>query len=127
MIKNYTSFMNESADLSKYDINFVLDGLNRYMSDEFNLVHNMNIILNDRSRDWYMDIGRYLYDKNGKEKIERLFPFIKDDSDKTISFLSTMFITSILDQNSLEKMFGSPICHSRFGEGFDKKRKYNYT
>lgn len=32
---------------------------------------------------------------------------------------ASMFVTSTLDENALKKMFGEPILHSEFGEGFD--------
>jgi len=42
-----------------------------------------------------------------------------DSSERTYSSIAILFTTSILDEFSLKKMFGDPIFHNEFGEGFD--------
>ena len=86
----------------------------------------MNILLNDRSKDWYNDLGEYFYNiTKGKlpEEISRYIQPRKRGLYSEYSFGAIQFITAILDDESLRKMFGEPLYHSEFGEGF--KGEYN--
>jgi hypothetical protein len=103
---------------------------NEYISGKPLFATTLNILMNDRSCQWYSLIGKYfnetmsddffkkqgfnLFDKDGKLK----------ESDER--FLGTLFICEYLNEITLKKMFGNPIKHSEFGEGFDRKRKYDY-
>lgn len=105
-----------------------------YVSDGYKLTPIMNILMNDYGNDWYAKIGKYFFDKVGKsflEKdhyklIERLKkPLIKKDS--VYRMIGIYFITTYLSESSLKEMFGQPINHSEFGEGFKPKRKYEFS
>ena len=95
----------------------------------------MNIIMNNRSKDWYVELGKYINQTLDIEKIPYLSFFtdklkerkalvkrIKDfviPETQTYSSISIHFLTGVLDEKALENMFGKPIFHDEFGEGFD--------
>ncbi len=87
----------------------------------------MNILLNDRTKDWYSEIGKYLVSVyNGdlpgdlsyfKDKLKN-----KNLPKKTIDVygsIGSMFLTSTLDESAMLKIFGPGLYHDEFGEGFD--------
>jgi len=96
----------------------------------------MNILMNNRSKDWYAELGKYIDDKinlsqhdhfdyiekhrpkKNKNLITKLVNF-KDIHNRFYFSISSTFLTSVLNQESLFKMFGNPILHNEFGEGFD--------
>lgn len=49
--------------------------------------------------------------------IKKLKYFSSDE--RIYSSIAIDFLTSVLDDKALENMFGEPILHSEFGEGFD--------
>ena len=95
----------------------------------------MNIILNNRSKDWYTELGKYIDETLDIEKIPELSFFvdevkrergvitkIKNFVSSRLSVYSSIaihFLTGVLDEKALENMFGKPIFHDEFGEGFD--------
>lgn len=95
----------------------------------------MNLMMNNRSKDWYAELGKYIVDTLDIEKIPHLAFFadklkkqktivtkMKDyfnSPDKTFSSIAIFFLTSALNETTLKKMFGDPILHDEFGEGFD--------
>lgn len=101
----------------------------------------MNILLN-KNMYAYSDIGKYLLDKGYipeiySEKSKNLYNIYKNGNtfQKTFNrndikiFLrmsAIMLLTSGLDEKVLTSLFGKPIKHSEFGEGFDRKRKYSF-
>ena len=95
----------------------------------------MNIIMNNRSENWYAELGKYITENLDIEKIPYLSYFsdklkkekslitkIKDfviPNNQTYTSISISFLTGGLDEKALENMFGKPIFHDEFGEGFD--------
>jgi uncharacterized lipoprotein YehR (DUF1307 family) len=95
----------------------------------------MNIIMNNRSENWYAELGKYINEKLDIEKIptlsflsdrlkerKNLVTKIKDfisPEVRTYESISMFFLTSSLDEKALENMFGKPLLHDEFGEGFD--------
>jgi hypothetical protein len=95
----------------------------------------MNIIMNNRSENWYGELGLYITEtldiekipylsffvdklKERKGIITKLKDFISPDS-RIYTSIAIHFLTGALDEKALEKMFGKPYLHSEFGEGFD--------
>ncbi len=97
----------------------------------------MNIIMNNRSEDWYAELGKYITETLDIEKIPYLSYFseklkkekslitkIKDfvsPNNQTYTSIAISFLTGGLDEKPLEDMFGKPIFHDEFGEGFDSE------
>ena len=95
----------------------------------------MNIIMNNRSEDWYAELGKYITENLDIEKIPYLSYFseklkkekslitkIKDfvsPNEQIYTSIAISFLTGGLDEKSLENMFGKPLLHDKFGEGFD--------
>ena len=95
----------------------------------------MNIIMNNRSEDWYAELGKYITETLDIEKIPYLSYFseklkkekslitkIKDfvsPNNQTYTSITISFLTGGLDEKALENMFGKPLLHDEFGEGFD--------
>lgn len=110
------------------------DILNKYVNGEINFTPIANIIFNSNI-DIYEDIGKYLFmkfsgsfpeplsifNKTNKSGIKSFLSFKKD---RSMSSLGIMFLTSTLSEDVLKTLYGRGIKHSKFGEGFDKKRKY---
>lgn len=117
--------------ISKFE-DFNLE-LHDYISGRLKLVPIMNVLMNDHSKEWYSLIGKYFLEQYGAENLQQhkiLLDRIKTgnhrDKDTSYRMLGIYFITSYLDENSLIEMFGKPLYHSEFGEGFEPNRKYEH-
>lgn len=95
----------------------------------------MNIMMNNRSENWYAELGKYITEELDIEKIPylsflvdklkerkglitKIKDFISPES-RTYTSIAISFLTGVLDEKALENMFGKPIFHDEFGEGFD--------
>jgi hypothetical protein len=109
--------------------------LKDYSEGKIHYTPIMNIILNNRSKNWYDELGKYITETLDIGKIPEL-DFISDRLNKRKSVLTkikdfltedsrlyfsvaSFFLTSALNKKSLENMFGKPILHDEFGEGFE--------
>jgi hypothetical protein len=97
----------------------------------------MNIMLNNRTKDWYDELGKYIVQNLEIEKIPSLQFFaekLKEPKglvksmfkDRTYSSIAIFFLTSSLDPKALKKMFGTPLKHNEFGEGIEGS-KFDYA
>lgn len=108
--------------------------LEKYVKGEINYTPIMNIFINNRTKDWYAELGKYIdetididqvpdfafYSKHRpKNNIATKIKGFLGDGNRFYFGIASMFVTSTLDENALKKMFGEPILHSEFGEGFD--------
>lgn len=111
--------------------------LKDYVSGEIHYTPINNIMLNNRSKEWFSELGRYIMDtldtdsiteleffskkfKEEKNLITKIKDFIdKDKENRVLFFIASSFFTSVLDEQSLRKMFGEPLFHDEFGEGFE--------
>ena len=92
----------------------------------------MNIIMNNRSENWYAELGKYITEtldiekipylgfyadklKERKSIITKIKDFISPES-RTYTSVAIHFLTGVLDEKALENMFGKPIFHDEFGE-----------
>ena len=112
--------LNESNDfewtktIEPHNIISVPNEFENYLDGRIELTSNLNILINDRSRDWYEYLGEYTYHyyiTSGKN-----IPMLDFSLDR-LSSLGIQVVTGIGD--NLKKMFGEPIYHDHFGEGFD--------
>lgn len=109
------------------------DKLQKYINGEIFFTPIMNIMINNRSKDWYAELGKYIdesidiskvpdfafYEKNRPKNIAtKIKDFLSNDN-RFYFGIASMFITSTLDESALKKMFGDPVLHNEFGEGFD--------
>lgn len=111
--------------------------LKDYVSGEIHYTPINNIMLNNRSKEWFSELGRYIMDtldtdsiteleffskkfKEEKNLITKIKDFIdKDKENRVLFFIASSFFTSVLDEQSLRRMFGEPLFHDEFGEGFE--------
>lgn len=109
--------------------------LKDYTEGKSNFTSILGILMNNQSKKWYTELGKYIVDTLDTQKIPELEFYIDklknqkkiitkikdyfDSSERTYSSIAILFTTSILDEFSLKKMFGDPIFHDEFGEGFD--------
>lgn len=110
--------------------------LNDYVAGKSNYTPIMNIMLNsDRKNNWYAKLGLYITETLDIEKIPYLSFFadklkekkgiitkIKDfvsPESRNYTSIAIHFLTGVLDEKALKDMFGEPIYHSEFGEGFE--------
>lgn len=101
--------------------------LEKYVKGEINYTPIMNIFINNRTKDWYAELGKYIDETIDINQVPDFAFCSKHYNAKFKGFLddrfyfgiASMFVTSTLDENALKKMFGEPILHSEFGEGFD--------
>ena len=109
--------------------------LKDYIKGKTHYTPIMNIMMNNRSKDWYVELGKYITETLDIEKIPEL-DFLADRLNKKKSVLTkikdflnednriyfsvaSFFLTSALNKKSLENMFGKPLLHDEFGEGFE--------
>jgi len=109
--------------------------LKDYTGGKKNYTPIMNIIMNNRSENWYAELGKYITEeldiekipylgfyadklKERKSVITKIKDFISPES-RTYTSVAIHFLTGVLDEKTLENMFGKPIFHDEFGEGFD--------
>ena len=109
--------------------------LQDYSQGKIHYTPIMNLMMNNRSKDWYSELGKYIVDNLDIEKIPELAFYtdklkkqktivtkMKDyfnSPDRTFSSIAISFLTSALDEEALKKLFGDPILHDEFGEGFE--------
>ena len=109
--------------------------LKNYTKGKTHYTPIMNIMMNNRSENWYAELGKYITEELDIEKIPYLSFFvdklkerkglitkIKDfisPESRTYTSVAINFLTGVLDEKALENMFGKPIFHDEFGEGFD--------
>ena len=108
--------------------------LKDYLGGLTKFTKSSNLIFNDHSKkDWFSEIGKYVNDNLDISKIESL-SFLKDMiKEQTFcqkikskigigrditSSIGIHFMTSTLDDVALRNMFGEPLLHDEFGEGF---------
>ena len=111
--------------------------LEDYTSGKINYTTLLSIFMGNRDKDWYEELGKYICSKIDISTIPSLRFFadkikesplkkIKDFTgfnDRTYSSIGIFFLTGTLDFETLKKLFGEPILHNKFGEGFDKEYK----
>lgn len=115
--------------------------LEDYVNGDLNLTSNLNILVNERSRDWYSYVGKELYEfykRSGKNipQIDMFSTMIDDQLAKEAKQIQSIgrritngtrqysqlgiFVFTGMEEDALIRMFGDePIYHDHFGEGFD--------
>ena len=106
--------------------------LKDYVDGRIDFVSQMNVFMNDRAKDYYLELGKYFvnaFEKSGKtppqyihvpkEKniLRHLFNF---NTQREYTSAAIFFLTSMIDLHFLKHAFGEPLYHDEFGEGFDK-------
>ena len=106
--------------------------LKDYTGGKIHFTPIMNLMMGNRSKDWYAELGKYIVDTIDIEKVPQL-SFLADKLKqktnivtKISDFLSggnhlyfsvsSFFLTSALDDEALRKMFGEPLLHDEYGE-----------
>jgi len=107
------------------------DELVKYMASEYYYEPQMNILLNDPKNDWYKAIGKRMWQQfegNLPLSLKGFGEVIKDSSwkgrlkrlnGKIYTRMAIYFLTSTLGPDLLKDLFGEPLLHSEFGEGFN--------
>ena len=121
--------------------------LKYYTSGVTNYETQLNIFLGDRrntKKDSYVELGKYIVNVFGDDlpqnlsffsdkvnierctkgvrlqyEIERALNVFSDQLNSTYSSIAIFFLTGTIYIEALEKMFGYPLYHDEFGEGFD--------
>lgn len=123
-LKKFDNFISENIDSSIDQKKLFKE----YLDGDLHLVNIINILMNDMKNKWYSKIGEYFIETVGLDFLEKNHPSIreniKNNRDNILRFIGILFITGYLNEQNLKKMFGEPIKHSEFGEGFERKRKY---
>jgi hypothetical protein len=100
--------------------------LNQYMNGQLDLTNSLNVLMRVRNKNYYEDIGEYFIDKcfsinKNTNEIEFIKNAYKNTTKKDKYVSAAIFLmTSFINKKSLKKMFGEPIYHNEFGEGFDE-------
>lgn len=95
-----------------------LNKLNEYIKGKINLSPIINLIYNNNL---FEDIGEYIIDNVNIDNYPE-FNYIKKSKLPNSDLLSNytiIFTTGILNDKTLKNMFGDPIYHNEFGEGFE--------
>jgi len=123
--------------------------LKNYGDGLLNLTPIANILMNDHTKDWYVEIGKYILKVfkpdelpdtlpfrdeikklvNNKTKIGRVLNFLgKSPIEERIhSSLGIFFVTASLDNDTLNKLWGEPLWHREFGEGGKGMRRGTFA
>jgi hypothetical protein len=109
--------------------------LEDYTAGKIHFTPIIFMMMNNRSKDWYAELGKYITNtldiekiteleflskklKEKKKIVTKIKDFMSDDNNLYFS-VANHFLTSVLNEVTLRKMFGEPILHNEFGEGFD--------
>ena len=92
------------------------DKLNDYVGGKLKFTPISNILMNDRTKDYYSEIGKYINDTLEISDIPSL-SFFESKPKMKFSSIGIFFLTATLDEEALKNMFGEPIFHNKFGEG----------
>lgn len=111
--------------IKKY-INFSYEQeLKDWMDGKVNYTRDMNILMNDRSKNWYSELGKYIFDTlkgNYPVHVKHVIDYnkgkIMNDNDDFYRSIAIFFMTSDIGWKSGHKLWGSPLYHDEFGEGF---------
>lgn len=102
----------------------------------------MNPLMNNRSKDWYVEIGKFIHSElkdcgignlsfymesiKSLEAESLVMSFLNQDKKKqALRGLAIMFLTDL--EPELKSLLGRPLFHSKFGEGFKRKSKTSYA
>lgn len=94
-----------------------------------NITSSFNILINDTKNEWYSKIGQEIINIYGIDNLPLIFSysvnklknkkFTKFNKENDIHReIAIYFLTGYLCDDKLEELFGEPIRHSEFGEGF---------
>jgi hypothetical protein len=113
--------------------------LQKYVNGDINYIPLLNIFTvsysKKNNKDLYAELGKYIFDSfdgnlpdklkyhenllKGK-KIAKFSAFDAEDNKKQIySSVAIYFLAEVVDADVLKKLFGEPIYHNEFGEGFE--------
>lgn len=116
----------------------MINKLQEYVDGEKDYTKITNYFFNNREKDWMVELGKYITDTIDIEKEPALSFFadklpkkniitkinIFNNYDSIYGSIAIYFLTAALGPKELIELFGSPIYHDQFGEGFDKKDRY---
>ena len=101
-------------------VNEINSELQNYLdnSDENQTV--LTIFLNNNeNKDYYKKLGKYII-KTFNGELPKELKFIENSINKRKnSTVAIFFLTGVLSDDILRKIFGEPILHNEFGEGFE--------
>lgn len=111
--------------IKKY-INFSYEKeLKDLMDEKITYTRDMNILMNDHSKNWYSELGKYIFNTlkgNYPPYVKHNIDYYKNKGGKmgndAYRYISIFFMTSDLGWKSGHKLWGSPLYHDEFGEGF---------
>jgi hypothetical protein len=116
MIKKFESYSKELSD---------------YVKGKTKLTPQMNILINDRSKNWYAEVGKYFVDVfdgdlpgglsfyNDKIDKLRIIDKLNGKSERIYANIGIFVFTSVFDEDVLKSLLGDPLYHDEFGEGFE--------
>lgn len=110
--------------------------LKDYTSGKTHYTPIMNIMINNRSQDWYSQLGKYITEtldietipelswlvphlKQKKRLVTKIKNFLINDGSQLYFSVASFFLSEALNSEVLKKMFGEPLFHDEFGEGFE--------
>lgn len=106
-----------------------VEKLKDYIGFKLQYVPIMNILMVSK-HNYYNDLGEYIMfiykDEKMPSKMEVILSYLSINALSSIirnqESIAIIFITSLLNCDALYNMFGSPLMHREFGEGFDNKK-----
>lgn len=101
--------------------------LDKLIEGEIFTTRVLNIFVNEHSKNYYKLFGKYIIDNLDITKISILNIFSEIENrgfsinkkSKSLQTIGIFFITEVLNSEALRKIFGEPIYHNEFGEGFE--------
>jgi hypothetical protein len=119
-------------------MNKTMNKLQEYVDGEKDYTKIMNYFFNNRDKNWMDELGKYIADTIDISKDPSLSFFadklpkkniitkinIFNNSDHIYNSIAIFFLTASLGPKELIELFGKPIYHDHFGEGFDRKDRF---
>ena len=99
--------------------------LTDYASGKVNYEPLLNIFMGpDRAEDYYVKLGKYVMQVLKDDMPSRLEYYSKPSHNVLLKehdhrMIAIIFLTGVLDEDVLKKIFYEPIFHAEFGEGFE--------
>lgn len=112
-------------------VNEINSELQNYLNDSDDNQTLLTIFLNDvKNKDYYKKLGKYII-KTFNGELPKELKFIENSiNNRKNSTVAIFFLTGVLSGEVLKKLFGEPILHDEFGEGFegyDDNNEFSYA
>ena len=100
--------------------------LQKYIKGDVDYQPLLNIFMSNRVKDYYEELGKYIFEIFDNKLPKELGYYNSKHGDRfKYSSVAIHFIASVLSPEVLKDLFGEPLMHNEFGEGFYDEKEAN--